>query len=499
MGLEKGLVRPPAVAGIFYPSNSKELAATVKSYLSQASVEFGISNVLPPKAIIAPHAGYVYSGLTAAAAYNSLKSVREKICRVIMLGPCHRVAVSGLALPSAQIFSTPLGQVSVDMDAASRIINLRQVKIFNKTHEKDHALEVHLPFLQTVLANFSIVPLIVGQCSPSDVAEVLDLLWGGEETLIVISSDLSHYQTYENAQKLDDSTRQAIEQLDVHSIGDQHACGRHAIKGLIQLAQNRGLRATTADVRNSGDTAGAKDKVVGYGSWLFSKSFETAKSQSPKSSLADENFSNNTQVILDQYGEILLSVAAKAIQNNLVNKPPLRINLASFPQDLQDNGACFVTLNKNDKLRGCIGSIQASRPLVTDVAENACKAAFQDTRFAKLSAPEMVESDISIHISVLSPQSPISFSSEENLISQLRRGSDGLMLVEGERRAVFLPVVWKSLPDQNTFLRQLKRKAGLSEDYWSDSIKVFRFIACSVNSQNFPIGTNLWKTNQRPN
>ncbi|MAI11603.1 MAG: hypothetical protein CBD27_05975 [Rhodospirillaceae bacterium TMED167] len=495
--LDESLVRQPAVAGTFYPSNPTELAATVQFYLSQAKEKIGTACLIPPKAIIVPHAGYVYSGLTAAAAYNSLRMQSDKITRVIMMGPCHRVGIAGLALPSTQAFSTPLGSVPVDTDATAKIIRLDQVKIFNETHKNDHALEVHLPFLQTILTSFSIVPLIVGQAAPSDVAEVLDLLWGGEETLILISSDLSHYQSYKDAQKVDDFTRQAIEQLDAQALGDQQACGRHSIKGLMEVARKRGLRVSTADVRNSGDTAGAKDKVVGYGSWLFSYASEKVKSNAPQIVNKEKHFGDTNQKILDQYGEALLVVAAKAIQNSLRKQAPLRINLASFPRELQDHGACFVTLNKDGKLRGCIGSIQAWRPLVTDVAENSCKAAFQDTRFAKLSAQELIENDISIHISVLGPQTPISFSSEADLISQVRPGMDGLVLIEGKHRGVFLPIVWNSLPDAPTFLRQLKRKAGLSEDYWSDGLQVFRYVTRGISSGALPSGVNLWQINRQ--
>jgi AmmeMemoRadiSam system protein B len=216
---------------MFYPSNPKELVATVEHYLTEAAAKFGAGEAAP-KAIIAPHAGYVYSGLTAAAVYNRLAPARDIIKRVIIMGPCHRVAVNGLALPSTEVFQTPLGDVPLDMDAAAEIISLPQVSIFNDTHVSDHSLEVHLPFLQKVLDDFAIVPMIVGQATPEQVAEVLDILWGGPETLILISSDLSHYLTYDKAKAMDDKTRQAIERLDAVALGNEQACGRHSIKGL---------------------------------------------------------------------------------------------------------------------------------------------------------------------------------------------------------------------------------------------------------------------------
>ena len=210
---------------------------------------------------------------------------------------------------------------------------------------------------------------------------------------------------------------------------------------------------------------------------------------------AEDKFGNSTKAILDQYGEALMVVASKAIKNNLRKKKPMRINLSTFPEELRCNAACFVTLNKDGKLRGCIGSIQAWRPLVTDVAENACKAAFQDARFPELTSQELKESKISLHISVLSPQVPLSFATEEDLVFQLRPGLDGIVLVEGKRRGVFLPVVWESLPEPKRFLNQLKRKAGLPENYWSDSVQAFRYVTRSVSSEQLPAGTDLWQFN----
>jgi AmmeMemoRadiSam system protein B/AmmeMemoRadiSam system protein A len=482
------LVRPPAVAGMFYPSNPKELDATVQFYLAEAAKTFPDRPAHAPKAIIAPHAGYVYSGLTASSVYNQLLPVKDKIKRVVMMGPCHRVAVRGLALPSTQSFATPLGEVPLDMDAVARIVSLPQVSIFDDTHRQDHALEVHLPFLQNVLTYFKIVPMIVGQASPDEVAQVLATLWGGAETLILISSDLSHYKTYDDARKIDDQTRIAIEKLDPFALDDDQACGRHSIKGLMIMAKEKGMTVKTTDLRNSGDTAGAKDRVVGYGAWAF-------YDDGPAVNVREDEFGAATQALLDQYGEALLNVGARAILNALKKQGPIRIDLSSFPEELRADGACFVTLNKDGKLRGCIGSIQAHRPLVTDVAENACKAAFQDTRFPNLTANELEQSDITMHISVLSPQVPMTFTDEADLVSQIRPNVDGLILQDRGKRGVFLPAVWDSLPEPQQFITHLKRKAGLPLDHWSDSIQVWRYVTKSVHSEDFAEHLNLWRPN----
>ena len=478
-------IRPAAVAGMFYPSNAKELEASVGFYLSEAEAKFKSANQLPPKAIIAPHAGYIYSGLTAAAAYNAIRPAHATIKRVVLLGPCHRVAVRGLVLPGTEAFATPLGNVPLDVNAVARIIGLKQVKIFDDTHVQDHSLEVQLPFLQSVLDDFSIVPLIVGQATPDEVAEVLNTLWGGPETLIVISSDLSHYLTYDQARNIDGQTCQAIERLDQMALSDEQACGRHSIKGLMVVAQEKDLKVTTAHVCNSGDTAGTKDKVVGYGSWLFNES-------SDDTTTAEDDFGAETRDILDQHGESLLRIGAKAVQNHLDKTGPLKIDMNKFPPALKRDTACFVSLDKDGKLRGCIGSIQAWRPLITDVAENACKAAFQDTRFKQLTMQEITDNQITMSISVLSPQVPMTFEDEADLVSQLRSGVDGVVLQDGKKRGVFLPVVWESLPEPRKFFNNLKRKAGYPEDHWSPTIKAWRYVTESVYSKDLPTDAPLW-------
>lgn len=480
------LIRPAAVAGTFYPSDAGELAAAVRHYLSQVpkDVVQGARDV--PKAIIAPHAGYVYSGLTAAHAYAPILPARRVIKRVLLLGPCHRVAVRGLALSGADVFATPLGEVPLDKEAAAKILHLPQVQVFDATHSEEHSLEVHLPFLQTILEDFKLVPLVVGQASMEEVAQVLEILWGGPETLIVISSDLSHYLGYEAACQMDDAARLAIEKLDPAALADEQACGRTAIKGLLSLAQRRDLRVKTVDVRNSGDTAGSKDKVVGYGSWLFHQP------AAAPAEVGETSFGDETRRLLEKHGTDLLFLAARAIRHQLDTGHPVQVDSSASAPEMLADGASFVSLDKDGKLRGCIGSIGAHRPLIVDVVENAFGAAFKDSRFKPLTADEIEKHEIALTVSVLSPQVPIDFSDEADLVSQLRPGKDGVVLQEGQRRGVFLPVVWNSLPEAADFVRNLKRKAGLPEDYWSDSLRAWRYVTETVSNQALPDPRAVW-------
>ncbi len=256
-------VRPPAVAGLFYPAEPEQLSREVGQWLSASR-----ASELTPKALIAPHAGYIYSGAIAASAYSTLKDIAARIRRVILLGPTHRVAVRGLTLPDADAFATPLGEVPLDTEAVRAIAHLPQVVVSRAAHAQEHSLEVQLPFLQSVLDDFTLLPLAVGMATSEEVAEVLEAVWGGEETLIVISSDLSHYLPYTAAQEVDCQTADDILHLR-QPIQHEQACGGTPISGLIVAARKHRLKPHLLDLRNSGDTAGTRDSVVGYGAFAF--------------------------------------------------------------------------------------------------------------------------------------------------------------------------------------------------------------------------------------
>ena len=262
---DPGKVRPPAVAGRFYPRDPAALRQLVTDLLAQAPPATGPA----PKALIAPHAGYFYSGPIAASAYAQLIPARDQIKRVVLFGPSHYVALHGLATTSAEAFATPLGIVPVDLEAVREVRLLPQVRELDEAHAHEHSLEVQLPFLQCVLGDFKLVPLAVGDATPEDISHVLDALWDGPETRFVISSDLSHYNDFQTARRLDRATANAIEALKPAAIGEERACGRMPIRGLLESARRHGLRARTVDLRNSGDTAGPHDRVVGYGAFVF--------------------------------------------------------------------------------------------------------------------------------------------------------------------------------------------------------------------------------------
>ena len=273
-------------------------------------------------------------------------------------------------------------------------------------------------------------------------------------------------------------------------MGEEQACGRNSIKGLMMVAREKGLSAITIDLRNSGDTAGNKDSVVGYGSWILTENNNTVKTMK-----FEHRFKDSTQALLDEHGETMLTIAAKSILNVLANNGPTNLNLHAFPRELREKGACFVTLQKDGLLRGCVGTIHPAHPLVKDLAYNAYNAAFQDARFSKLTTEEISQHIVSIHISVLSPVEPLNFTDETDLIDQLRPGMDGLILAEGKHRGVFLPAVWQGLPNPKEFINHLKLKAGLPKDYWSRKIRAWRYVTRSISSETLPNHVNLWRPN----
>jgi AmmeMemoRadiSam system protein B/AmmeMemoRadiSam system protein A len=439
-------VRAPAVAGLFYPDDPASLAREVEGFLDgpkEPVLRPGL-----PKAILVPHAGYAYSGPIAGSAHALLRPARGIVRRVVVLGPCHRVAVRGLALPEVAAFDTPLGRVPIDLEAVARLADLPQVIVHRETHAREHSIEVQLPFLQVVLGDFTLVPLVVGEASAAEVAEVMDRLWGGAETLFVISSDLSHYLGYEEARSVDRATVDAM--LAGRTDIDHHAaCGATPVVGLLEAARSRGLVPELLDLRNSGDTAGDRDRVVGYAAIAFWQ---------PGQAAYDET-----------HGGSLVSIARGAISS------ALGAGLAAIPDVpwLAEHRASFVTLTMDGDLRGCIGSLEAWRPLGEDVASNARGAALRDPRFPPVRLDELAS--IRIDVSLLSSPSPLVFADHADLVAQLRPGLDGLLLVSGGRRGTFLPQVWESLPDPEEFLARLKEKAGLSASTPSPHCRVWRY------------------------
>jgi MEMO1 family protein len=446
--------RPAAVAGMFYPADARTLALQVDRLLEAVAPG---EAARAPKLLVVPHAGYMYSGAVAAQAYALLAPWREQIERVVLLGPTHRMAIRGLAAPSVSTFDTPLGRVELDTGAIAQLAELPQVTRSDAVHAQEHSLEVQLPFLQRTLGAFTLLPLAVGDASAAEVAQVLEIVWGGDETLVVISTDLSHYLPYAEARARDRATVERILRLDPALDHDQ-ACGATPLAGALLAARAHGLAPRLLDLRNSGDTAGDRSRVVGYCALAFEARGDANCADEPRTTDHDSAL-----------GAALISRARNAIAD------ALGLPAAAEPGHaaLAAPGATFVTLRHRGDLRGCVGTLSAVRPLADDVRLHALAAAFRDSRFEPLRFDEFAQ--LEIEVSLLEPALPLAAATEAQAHAALRPGVDGVILEWRGCRATFLPQVWEQLPQPREFLGALKRKAGLAADFWADDMQLSRY------------------------
>lgn len=463
-------VRESAVAGLFYPADVYQLDKDLDGYLEHVPSEMSPR----PHMIVVPHAGYQYSAQVAAAAYKRLQPFKKQIHRVFLLGPSHRVMVNGAALPAAKSFKTPLGLVRVDTAAADE---LRKNPLFVTSaaaHKDEHALEVQLPFLQKTLEDFTIIPLLYGRAEPQKIADALAPFLQDDASLLVVSTDLSHYLDYDTAKAVDRLTAEQVqksEHLDHHQ-----SCGATAVNTAMILARRFGWVPKLLDMANSGDTSGDKGRVVGYGAWAYQEA--EAEPELTGIELEQQHLQNFAR----HNREALLQIAREALKEAVVGHKIYHPERDEFGEVLFDKGAAFVTLKKNGRLRGCIGSIKATKAIAADIADNAYAAALHDSRFRPVEPEELPE--ITFSIALLTNLEEMRFDSYADLLAQIKPNIDGLLIKDGQREGVFLPAVWESLPDKDEFMTELKIKAGLSPTYWSDRVRVFRFRSVEISDDN---------------
>jgi AmmeMemoRadiSam system protein B/AmmeMemoRadiSam system protein A len=444
--------REAAVAGTFFTGDARALAGEVDTRIAS-----GAPDGRQPKILVAPHAGHIYSGDTAGKAYALVKpfggTAGGPIRRVVLLGPAHRVHVRGIALPGTGAYASPLGDIPIDTLGADAIADLPFVVTRPDAHGPEHCLEVHLPFLQRALGEFELLPLVVGEVAPSAVATLLERLWGGPETLIVISTDLSHYHPYSEANAIDAASCRQVLALDA-SLSHEQACGATPLNAALVLAASRGLRIEQVERCNSGDTAGDKERVVGYASFAMY-----------------ENQQEDGQAQLTTEQGLALVQLARASLHEATGAPR---EPSPGTKSFQADGASFITLTQEGKLRGCIGSLQAYRPLADDVRANAAAAALNDPRFPPVTATEAPS--LGVEVSVLEPARALAFANESHALWQLQSGIDGVILEcehQGRSfRSTYLPQVWEQLPSPRAFLASLKVKAGLPFDFWSPGMRL---------------------------
>ncbi len=452
-------VREPAVAGAFYPSDERVLKRDIERLLAKATPR-PLKNL---RALVCPHAGYEYSAPIAAYSYKLLRG--EHFSTVILLGPSHHALFSGAFVSAVDAFRTPLGLIPISPKAAA----MAKIKPFTSQPDSvnygsggpptgrdvpdtwEHSLEVQLPMLQCTLHDFSIVPVIFGEVDPKRVAKKL-LPFLDDDTLLVASSDLSHYHPYDEAKAQDTHTVKAICDLRDDLIDDEDACGHAGIVTLIEIAKQKGWKAHLLDYRNSGDTTGDKSRVVGYAAIAFTS--REARKPTPVSAAVQ---------FTPEERQMLLRLARKSVMAAATGGEAPSDDRAA-PAKFHERRACFVTLTRNGVLRGCIGSLRPEESLYQAVISRAKAAAIEDPRFDPV-RPDEVDK-IAIEISVLTLPEPLAFSSPRDLLEKLRPGIDGVVLSINGSTATYLPQVWEQLPDKRRFLRELSQKAGLPPDAW---------------------------------
>jgi len=442
----------PVFAGQFYPAKRSELAEKISQLTRQVKTgQVQIPAHASLKALILPHAGYIYSGQTAA--YASLVLKKNQFDKVVVMAGDHWVGFTGAAVSDVVAYETPLGLLKLHDDAA----NLRSKSdLFHSipaSDRKEHSLEIVLPFLQTYLKNFELVPIVVGRGDIARITAAIDPLLD-ERTLLVVSSDLSHYLPYSQAAERDQATIQMILNLDIDNLleRDNAACGKIPILMVMSMARRYGWQPLLLHYSNSGDTAGDHQRVVGYTAIAF------------YGGSAMQGNNDSSRNLSQHQGQTLIKLARQTISQKL-GHISAKIDPDSLRDlDFQESRGTFVTLTIDGQLRGCIGSLETTASILEGVRRNAVNAAFHDPRFSSLKAKELDK--IEIEVSILTDPQPLEYRDGQDLLAKLRPHVDGVILSKGSASATFLPQVWEQLPRPEKFLSHLCRKAGLPENEW---------------------------------
>jgi MEMO1 family protein len=457
----QGKVRRPAVAGQFYPGSAATLSSTLDTYFAGAKPAPLPGRV---RALIAPHAGYIYSGQVAAVGYKSLD---RQFKRVFILASNHSQVYKRFAfsVSSAAFFDTPLGRVKVSPIAGELLKN----KLFADVEEAQdsHVIEVQLPFLQKILTDFEIIPIVTGWVGTSEINEAAQIIsrYVDDQTLIVVSSDLSHYYPYAKAVELDTSCTKALEALDVEKASSCEACGLHAALILLNIARSNGWQGKILDYKNSGDTAGSKDQVVGYSAIAYYN--EQGKESLKREDKTQAGSDPAPGELTENDKRALLGLSRSALNASAAGNKMTEVDESNFSNLLRQQRACFVTLKKHGDLRGCIGRLVATEPLYICVMSNTVNAALHDTRFEPVAPDEL--KDIEIEVSVLSPAVSYDGERPDALVKFLAGHNRGVILKRGWNQSTFLPQVWEELVTEDEFLGHLCRKGGMEYGCWKDA------------------------------
>lgn len=437
-------IKEPSVANTFYSGNPAEL----KRQLDGFSKENGNRYEYKTRAVIVPHAGLIYSGQLA---YEGISQLDKSVKNIFIFAPSHRVPLGGLALTGYDEWKTPLGTIKINQEINSVLEEKFEAKIFDEAFAEEHSVEIEVPAIQHLFSeDVNIIPVLVGKVNPQKITDIISEYYDNKEFGFIISSDLSHFLDDKKAQKIDGETARMIESGNVQELRYDQACGAVGIYGLVEFANKKRFSLIRINLINSSLTSGNKSSVVGYGAWFL---YEGSKNK----------------FIKEYYSEYLLKLCRNIILSKF-NKGTLYTAHAPVFNQL---GACFVTLKKNNNLRGCIGSIIAHQSLINDIVQHSKDAAFHDPRFNPVEENEV--DSLTIDISILSEPEKMSFKNEQDLLEQIVPFRDGIIIKDKYYQAVYLPSVWEDLPDKVMFLNSLKMKAGLPPEYFSETFEAYRF------------------------
>ena len=437
-------IKQTSIAGTFYPDNTVDLIKQLESFKNSSHDLYKNTT----KAVIVPHAGLIFSGQLA---YDAIKLLDKNIKNIFIFAPAHRVAFEGLAISSFEKWSTPLGNIEINQELNKELQEKFGANINDEAIAPEHALEVEVPIIQFIHEDIKIIPILIGaNVTPADIRNIIDNYYSNSENGFIISSDLSHDLANDKANQLDYTTALMIETGNIQNFKYEMACGAIGIAGLIEFANKSGYSMIRIGMTNSSNVTKDNSKVVGYGSWFL---YEGEKN----------NF------IGQYYADFVVSLTRLVIQSTF-DKSEVTIN---YPQVFDEMGACFVTLEKNNVLRGCIGSILAHQPLINDIVQHAKDAAFNDSRFVPVTAEEL--GYIKVAVSLLGNPIKMNFTSEEDLLNKITPNVDGVIIKDGNLQAVYLPSVWNEIPDKREFLNSLKVKAGMQPTYFSPTFEAFKF------------------------
>lgn len=443
-------IKPPAAAGKFYTNDKEELINQLNHFEKNNLHDYEYQT----RAIIVPHAGYVYSGQLASAGFQYLD---QNVKNIFIIAPPHYVPVKDASISSFDKWSTPFGEIEINKEINEELHQRFGCEFQDEAFENEHATEVQVPFIQKLIPHAKIVPILASDSEK--ITKIISNFWPNPENAFVISSDLSHFLSDSEARKVDSITAEMIDTKSFENFSHNQACGAVGIKGLVKFAKAKKYSFILVGMYNSGDITGDNSRVVGYGSWIL---YEGAKNQ----------------FIKTYFSDYVIDVCKKSILAGFNHQSP---KLENIPAVFASEGACFVTLEKQGNLRGCIGSILAHRSLIDDLVKNAQNSAFSDPRFQPLRQEEFDE--LEIDVSLLSEPEKMEFEDEIDLLNQIRQNIDGIIIKERNYQAVYLPSVWEQLPDKILFLNSLKVKAGLSENYFSQTFEAYRFTTEYIKSE----------------